>query len=245
MTILKISFYLLLITVIISFVTIFSLKESAYSEEEKKKLIKIIISAGKLWGENDAKIIHLGNGIKIEQAGMALNAQEGVYYTDSKIIEISGNVNFTRSGSKIRGDKVVVYPDRQFGAWQGHVEFLQEKGSSTPGKDKINKAFKEGTVKLTCDALEFYWGANSMAIAKGNVKANQKDKYLCSDVVTYTEKPQKLVMEGNTKLGNEKGISMNCDRLTLYIEEERVHAEGLPSRNGLLQIELPLKKKSQ
>lgn len=239
----KIGFYLLLITAMISFLTMFALQDSAYSEEEKRKLIKIIISAGRLWGENDAKIIHLGNGIKIEQAGMALHAQEGVYYTDSKVIEISGNVNFTRPGSKIKGDKVVVYPDRQFGAWKGHVEFLQEKGSSTPGKDKMNKAFKEGSVSLTCDALEFYWGTNNtMAIAKGNVKANQKDKYLYSDVVTYTEKPQKLLLEGNIRLGNEKGINLSCDRLTLYIEEERIHAEGLPYQGGLLQIELPLKK---
>jgi hypothetical protein len=37
---------------------------------------------------------------------------------------------------------------------EGTVEFLQEKGSTTPGKDKMNKAFKEGSVRLTCNALE-------------------------------------------------------------------------------------------
>jgi lipopolysaccharide export system protein LptA len=243
---LKISFYVSILIAIVFFVTIFSFKDRAVPEEEKKKLIKVIISADSLWGEENAKIIHLENNIKIEQAGMSLTAQKGIYYTEDKIIEISGNVTFTRPGTKIRGDKVVVYPRREFGAWQGHVEFLQEKNSPAAGNNnKLNKAFKDGPVRLLCDTLEFYWGNIAMAVAKGKVQANQKDKYFFSDMVTYTEKPQKLVLEGNIKLGNEKGMKMNCDRLTLYIEEERVHAEGIASKGGLVEIQIPLKKKTK
>jgi len=239
---LKIKFYLL--SLIVISLSIFFPEAYVFSQDTTKKIIKVTITAEKLRGEEGAKIIHLENKIKIQQGEMTLTAMEGVFYTENKIIMLSGEVTFTRPGSTIKGDKVIVYQDRQFGAWEGHVKFVQQKiPDSNSDNTKVKNALQDGPVTLTCDTLEFYWGKTVKAIAKGNVRAIQKDKSFSSDVVTYTEKPQILILEGNIILGEQKGMTMTCDKLTLYIKEERVQAEGLANKGGRVEFRIPLKPK--
>ena len=212
--------------------------------EEAKNKVKVIVTADFLAGDEEADMVKLWDNVKITQLGILIFSRKATYRMEKKIFELSGDVLFSRPDTVIRGDKLVLYQLEQKGYWEGNVKVIQQQ-SQKEKKDDLKQKYKvsDAPVVLYCDRLDFFWGNEVKAIAKGNVEAHQKENNLYSDKAVYTENPQELVLEGNIELENGQGAKFKCDKLTLDIKGEKVDAKGLKGQGGVIEINIPLKKK--
>ena len=203
-----------------------------------KKIIKVIVTATHMAGDEKSKVFRLWGNVRIEQSGMVVAADEATYNGENKTFELIGNVSFSKPGALITGEKITIYQEKQFGTWEGNVKLVQQKISNDNSQKNINDFLKDAPLVLTCKKLEFHWGKVIKAVARGQVIAEQKDKKLTSDSATYIENPQKLILEGNVTLGSQKGSSVSCKKLILNIKKEEVEIQ-----EGTFEIKLPFSKK--
>jgi len=198
--------------------------------------IKVSISADHLVGDDKNNFLKLWGNVKIQQEDAVLNATEAIYYTKEKKAIAQEGIKFTRPGSTLTGDKITVYYDEKRAVIEGNVKIIQEKTQETKSKQE-ERVLKEGPVTIQCDEVEVFWKKPRKVIARKNLKADQKDKHLTADQATYTEEPQKLVLEGNVHLSRDDGSWLKCNKMTLMIKEETVEAEGAVEGSFLVEKE--------
>ena len=222
MIMLKKSYFFILISFIV-IISIIILSRNKAISQDKKKIMKVIVTGNHLSADKDVQLVRIWDNFRIEEAGITLTADEAIYNLGNGTFTISGNVNFKRPGSSITSDKVLIYQAEQRGIWEGNVKIIQEKFGKN-GKDNF---LKDGPVTITCNSLEFYWASPGHGTAKGNVQAHQKDNHIFSDMATYTEPDQILVLENNVKLEKEKEATVRCKKMILNIKEESIDAKGI------------------
>lgn len=208
---------------IILIISIIILSRNKAISQDKKKILKVIVTGNHLSADKDVQLVRIWDNFKIEEAGITLTANEAVYNLGNGTFTISGNVNFKRPGSSITSDRVLIFQQEQRGIWEGNVTIVQEKF----GKNGKSSFLKDGPVTIKCDSLEFYWASPSHGTAKGNVQAHQKDNHIFSDMATYTEPNQILTLENNVRLEKENEAEVKCKKMILNIKDESVDIKGI------------------
>ncbi len=90
-----------------------------------------------------------------------------------------------------------------------------------------------GDIVLEADEMEVYLTEENTLkeiIARGNVKVIQKEKnrQVIGESAIYIAEDDRLIMEGQVHYQDELGNSLQAHKMTIWIEIEKIEAEGAP-----------------
>jgi lipopolysaccharide assembly outer membrane protein LptD (OstA) len=80
---------------------------------------------------------------------------------------------------------------------------------------------------ITCERLEYYYADDvKKMVATPRVKAVQEDKTAWADTAVYEDIPRLITLTGNVVLTTEKGDEMRCAKAVIWVDEDRIEAQG-------------------
>jgi lipopolysaccharide export system protein LptA len=117
----------------------------------------------------------------------------------------------------------------------GSVTYDREKEIGIANiKPKLVKLDSLGNVDITIDALELsYNGKEKIATAKDSVKITQEDAVSYSNLATYFDNEDRIVIEGEPKVyqGNDR---LSAERIELFLVEKQLDRAHLINNSEML-----------
>ena len=191
--------------------------------------IDVKITAQNFSGQADSDVFHIWGNVNVKKEDACIQADDVVYNTKTNIAVASGNVYFTRPGTELSGNKVTVKYKEKTGVWEGYVTLVQSNPPEKGG-DRVQKAFKDGPVKMISDVLEFSWSVPGRVVASGLVEAHQKDKTLYADEAIYESPPEIITLQGHVRLQRDDGSFLECGKMVMDLKANKFEAENQGSQ---------------
>jgi len=156
-----------------------------------------------------------------------IEADEIVYNEETEKAIAKGNIKFTDEENEITAPSLNVDLKGKIAILEGGVTIVNIHKSKEEEKEEgLKKYWKEKTL-LKCEKVTYNY-KDKVAYLEDKVVISQEDKELTAQKVTWLEKEDKIILEGEASFKDDKGQSLRCSKMVVYTKEdnEGIDMEG-------------------
>ncbi len=158
--------------------------------------------------------------IEFQDEDMKLICDEAIYDENDDTAACAGNLKITDEESVITGDHINADFDAEIARVEGNVkivttETIKKKEGETEEKEETR------VTTIWCDEIEYtYTDGARRAVAKGNLKAVQKDKTVLSPKADFDLEKDIVVLAAPVQITLDNGSQFTTDGATISTAED-------------------------
>ncbi|MBC7327035.1 hypothetical protein H5T87_02835 [bacterium] len=181
-----------------------------------------------------------------------LVADEIIYNEETDQATATGNIKFVDEENEITASSINVDLKEKMAVLEGGVTIVnvrkpkeEKTGAEKPKEEEkgLKRYWKDKTT-LKCEKLRYNY-KEKIAYLEDKVVVTQEDKELTAKKVTWLEKEDKIILEGDVTLKDDKGQTMHCSKMVVCTKEDNEWIDIEGPLSGLFKVKEKKESSSQ
>ncbi|HIE52932.1 MAG TPA: hypothetical protein EYP85_14365 [Armatimonadetes bacterium] len=145
-----------------------------------------------------------------------------------EVILARGHLRIVAPENELTGKEVSIYGAEKRAEISGSVRLIHTpRRKPREALEREWEEYRYAPTTLTCDRLVYFYGEGQRrGQATGNLRVEQKGRWATAQEAIFDQEARVVELKGGVKVQGEEGERLSARVVRLFLEEERVVAEG-------------------